>query len=178
MNAAGGERPLLEAVAAGSRAAFAELVDRHQQAVRAFLRRVCIESQDIDDIAQEAFLVAWSQAGRYRGQASERTWLCAIAWRKARDAARSAGRRRQRDTHFAEVATAERGDTVGAEDRMAVLDALAGLPLDQRAALALCLGGDFTIAEAAEVLSLPRGTVASHLSRGRAKLLIALGETP
>jgi len=41
---------------------------------------------DADDLAQETFLAAWSQAGRFRGGASVRTWLCAIAWRKAKSA--------------------------------------------------------------------------------------------
>jgi RNA polymerase sigma-70 factor (ECF subfamily) len=49
------------------------------------------------------------------------------------------------------------------------------LPDDQRAALALCLGQDFTHAEAAEILKLPLGTVKSHVTRGRARLQAALG---
>jgi len=49
------------------------------------------------------------------------------------------------------------------------------LPEDQRAALALCIGQEFTHGEAAEILGLPLGTVKSHVIRGRARLQAALG---
>ncbi len=173
------EPELLARAAAGSNRAFAEIVDQHQQAVRTFLRRVCSERSDIDDIAQETFLAAWAQAGRYRGGASIRTWLCAIAWRKARDAARASGRRRTRDHAFAESQRLSRqGPCADSADLIAVRQALMSLPLAQRAALALCLGGEFSNAEAAEILSLPLGTVRSHVQRGRARLLQALGGEP
>ena len=49
------------------------------------------------------------------------------------------------------------------------------LPEEQRAAVALCLAGDFSHAEAAESLGLPLGTVKSHVARGRVKLLEMIG---
>ena len=51
---------LVAAARAGSDNAFARLVDRHQQAVRSFLRRVSGHEADADDLAQETFLAAWS----------------------------------------------------------------------------------------------------------------------
>jgi RNA polymerase sigma-70 factor (ECF subfamily) len=53
---------------------------------------------------------------------------------------------------------------------------MADLPPDQRACVALCLAADFSHAEAAEALGLPLGTVKSHVTRGRTRLLQALGE--
>lgn len=58
---------------------------------------------------------------------------------------------------------------------MALKGALASLPMEQRAAVVLCLSEDFSHAEAAEALNLPLGTVKSHVARGRAKLLSVLG---
>lgn len=66
----------------------------------------------------------------------------------------------------------------GVEDALALRQALATLPIAQRAAIALCLGGEFTHAEAAAILKLPTGTVHSHVARGRAILLECLKETP
>ena len=63
------------------------------------------------------------------------------------------------------------------EDKIALADAMAALPEDQRAAVALCLGEGFSHGEAAEILNMPLGTVKSHVTRGRARLLAALGET-
>ncbi|MEO6379957.1 MAG: sigma factor, partial [Caulobacteraceae bacterium] len=51
---------LVVAARAGSRAALSTLIDRHQQAVRAFLRRVAASRDDADDLAQETFLAACS----------------------------------------------------------------------------------------------------------------------
>ena len=53
--------------------------------------------------------------------------------------------------------------------------AMGDLPLEQRACVALCLAGEFSHAEAADALKLPLGTVKSHVARGRARLLQALG---
>ncbi len=145
----------------------------HQQAVRSFLRRALDDPADADDIAQETFLAAWSRLWRYRGEASFRSWLCAIAWNKAQSMRRSRGRERRR-----EAALEPPGPEGGcAELRLDLDRAMAALPADQRAAVALCLAADFSHAEAAETLGLPLGTIKSHVQRGRAKLLQALGES-
>ena len=53
--------------------------------------------------------------------------------------------------------------------------ALAALPIEQRAAVVLCLIQDFSHAEAARILGAPLGTVKSHVARGKARLLAVLG---
>ena len=166
---------LMAEIRDGSGRAFNVLIDRHQQAVRAFLHRLLGDAADADDVAQETFLAAWTHARSYRGQATVRTWLCGIAWRKAKGAQRSWARRRTRDTvHASDAAPA---DVEGApiEDRLAVKRALMALPLEQRAAVTLCLVCGCSHAEAAEILGAPLGTVKSHVARGRARLLDALG---
>jgi RNA polymerase sigma-70 factor (ECF subfamily) len=160
---------LLAAVRDGSARAFNTLIDRHQQAVRIFLRRLT-SFEDADDIAQETFLAAWMQAGSYKGEASVRSWLFAIAWRKAKGAHRSRFRLWRRDAAYHEAAAGESAAGSPAEDRIALDQGLAQLPVDQRAALTLCLGLGLTHAEAAEALDLPLGTVKSHVLRGRERL--------
>lgn len=166
---------LLEAARRGSPVAFGRLVERHQRAVRAFLRRACGDATEAEDLAQETFITAWDLIGRFRGEATVRTWFCGIAWRKLMTARRSWFRSRRRDAAYLETESLERGEGAGAEDRIALEQALAGLPIDQRAAVALCLGGDFSHAEAADVLGLPLGTVKSHVTRGKARLMQSLG---
>jgi RNA polymerase sigma-70 factor (ECF subfamily) len=56
------------------------------------------------------------------------------------------------------------------EDRLAVRRALLALPLEQRAAVTLCLVCGFSHAEAAEIIGAPLGTVKSHVLRGRERL--------
>lgn len=85
---------LMAEIRDGSDRAFNVLIDRRQQAVRAFLYRLLGDAADADDMAQETFLEAWTHARSYRGQADVRSWLCGIAWRKAKGAQRSWARRR------------------------------------------------------------------------------------
>lgn len=57
------------------------------------------------------------------------------------------------------------------EDRLAVKRALQALPIEQRAAVTLCLVCGFSHSEAAGILGAPLGTVKSHVLRGRERLL-------
>jgi RNA polymerase sigma-70 factor (ECF subfamily) len=51
------------------------------------------------------------------------------------------------------------------------------LPMEQRAAVTLCLVCDFSHAEAAAILRTPLGTVKSHVLRGRERLREAMERT-
>jgi RNA polymerase sigma-70 factor (ECF subfamily) len=168
------EARLIAASRRGESRAFASLVDANQHAVRGFLRRFTGDGLDGDDIAQEAFVTAWARLDRFKGQSSFRSWVIGIGYRIARDARRANVRAALRDRAWLEAQHAE-GDAP-LEDKLALADAMAQLPEDQRAAVALCLGEGFSHGEAAEILSMPLGTVKSHVMRGRARLLAALGE--
>ena len=155
---------------AGSADAFGRLVHLHQQGLRAFLRR--LSPNDADDLAQETFVFAWEQIGRFDPARSFRPWLFGIGWRKYREGRRSWLRLLTREGKAAAP------DTSHAPDpglKMDLLKATQSLAPEQRAAVLLCLGAEFTHAEAAEVLALPLGTVKSHIARGREKLAAALG---
>jgi RNA polymerase sigma-70 factor, ECF subfamily len=164
---------LIDQIRDGSERAFNVLIDRHQQAVRGFLRRLLADASDADDLAQETFMVAWTRPGSYRGDASVRSWLCAIAWRKARDAQRAWFRRRAREARWA--ADVEQIAAAPSPESALVFRALAALPIEQRAAVVLCVIQNFSHAEAAAILGAPLGTVKSHVARGKARLLAALG---
>ena len=168
-----GDDTLVAAVRDGSERAFNVLVDRHQQAVRTFLRGIT-SWDDADDLAQETFLAVWTHARNFRG-GNVRAWLFSIAWRKAKGAQRRWFRWRRRDSDYHGSAAPTRD--LGAEDRLAVRQALAALPLPQRAAIVLHLGCGLTHPETAEALALPLGTVKSHILRGRDRLRDALGES-
>ena len=172
------DRVLLAEARAGSRLALSRLIDRHQQAVRAFLRRVAADREDADDLAQETFVTAWSQLARWRGQSTVRAWLLGIAWRKSRSAGRSLFRRMARDNAWADAEALSPATGAAQEDRIALDRALKQLNPQQRAAVALCLAEDYSHAEAAEILGLPLGTVKSQVLRGRARLLELLEGRP
>jgi RNA polymerase sigma-70 factor (ECF subfamily) len=133
--------------------------------LRSFLARVA--GSDADDLAQEAFVRAWSRAGDYRGQGSYAAWVMGIGWRLFLDQRRTARRR--------EGLAANEDVPVSVDPRPAgdaAIDAerlLAGLSPQERAALTLCFGHGWSHGEAAAIMGVPLGTLKSLVLRGRAK---------
>lgn len=165
---------LVSRALAGSDAAFSRLVERHQAVVRGFLRRMLGGGwAEADDVAQDAFLAAWRGLRSLKDPEGVRAWLCGIAWRKAQDRIRASRRGAARDSAWLETVEPPAG--VSPEDRLAVAAAMADLPEDVRACVALCLADGWSHGEASMALGLPLGTVKSHVARGRARLLKALG---
>lgn len=164
---------LVRQARAGSQAAFARLVAIHEKPLRGFLRKS--GWIDADDIAQEAFVAAWAGLRKLRDENGFRAWLYGVAWRKALTQRRGAQRAAARDEVWRGEQALEAAPEVSAEDRVALETALATLPEDQRACVTLCLGQGWSHAEVAEVLGLPLGTVKSHVTRGRERLLSVLG---
>jgi len=163
------DHDLIVKARSGSDAGFAALVDRHQQAVRNFLRKIVPNSHEADDLAQETFLAAWSSLSKLEDGAKFQTWVMGIAWRKAKMTARSAVRTRERDHAWSET---QDGSQKGVNElALALKQALEQLSPDQRAAVALCLGEGWSHGDAAKALEIPLGTLKSHVNRGRAKLM-------
>jgi RNA polymerase sigma factor (sigma-70 family) len=169
------EARLIGLARGGDLRAFGRLVDAHQPAVRAFLRRLVGNAADADDLAQEAFARTWTVLSRFEGASSLRSFICGVAFQYWRRERRATMRRQAREESYADLAETETTPPARAAQALALRRAMEELPEDQRAALALCLGQDFTHAEAAEILKLPLGTVKSHVTRGRARLQAALG---
>jgi len=151
------------------RAAFGELVRRHQPVIRGFLRRMLGGNRDLaDDLAQETFIKAHRGMRGFRGGAAFPAWLCAIATNELR----AEWRRRKRRAEFSEDEAGEERATQAAEPGLQrdIGAGLARLSEAQRAALVLCFEHGFTHDEAAAALGCPVGTLKSHVARGKARL--------
>lgn len=164
---------LVRQARAGSEVAFARLVAIHEKPLRGFLRKS--GWIDADDIAQEAFVAAWSDLPRLRDDAGFRAWLYGVAWKKALSQRRGAQRAAARDEAWRGEQDLEAAAEVAAEDRLALETALATLPEDQRACVTLCLGQAWSHAEVSDALGIPLGTVKSHVTRGRERPRTAAG---
>jgi RNA polymerase sigma factor (sigma-70 family) len=166
------------------RHAFAELVKRHQSAVRACLRKLTAGNHALaDDLAQETFVLAWRNLASFRQEARFSTWLYRIATNAWLAHARK--RREEllgdRDDDVADEDDAAAPDDGGGGDhaRAATLKidmerALATLSDAERAAIVQCYHNDLSHEEAAYVLGCPVGTVKTHVLRGKQKLKRAL----
>jgi RNA polymerase sigma-70 factor, ECF subfamily len=166
---------LLRAHVAGDPAAFAELVRRHRDRLWAVALRTIGDREEAADALQDALLSAHRGAARFRGDSAVTTWLHRIVVNSCLDRIR----RRQShptvplpdgDSGPEPVAPAHDHDTA-----LVVRQALAALPVEQRAALVLVDVQGYPVAEAAEILGVAEGTVKSRCARGRARMAITLG---
>lgn len=160
------------------RDAFAELVARHQSAVRALLRRLCAGDAALaDDLAQETFWQAHRALSGFRGEARFATWLYRIAYNQFLADAR----RREplwADDDADPDAVPDPASPLATQMAMK-LDleaALARLPVPQRAAIVQCYYHDLSHEEAAFVLDCPVGTVKTNVRRGRERLRLLLAD--
>jgi RNA polymerase sigma-70 factor, ECF subfamily len=175
---------LLRAHVAGDPDAFAELFRRHRDRLWAVALRTLADREDAADALQDALLSAHRAAPGFRGDAAVTTWLHRIVVNACLD------RIRRRQAHPAVplpdgTRPAEPGRWRGGVEPAApavdhdtvlvVRQALAELPIEQRAALVLVDVQGYPVAEVAAILGVAEGTVKSRCARGRAKLAVMLG---
>jgi len=161
----------------GDRDAFGELVRRRQAWLRGLMLRSSGDPSLADDLAQQAFVVAFRRLRQLRDNRRFGAWLKQLAineWLqhlRRRDALSLA-----EDWDLPEVAAGSDPSLVRDLD-----SALATLPAAVRLCLVLVYQEQMTHAETAAATSLPLGTVKSHVRRGAAvlrRLLVDYEETP
>jgi RNA polymerase sigma-70 factor, ECF subfamily len=176
---------LLRDHVAGDRDAFAELVRRHRDRLWAVALRTLGDREEAADALQDALLSAHRAAARFRGDSAVTTWLHRIVVNACLDRAR---RRQSHPTvplpdgsrHAEQDGTGPpvpepAAPAVDHDTALVVREALAQLPVEQRAALVLVDLQGYSVAEVAELLGVAEGTVKSRCSRGRARLAVLLG---
>ncbi len=173
----------------GDASAFGELVLRHKSAVyRAALAAGA--PSDADDVAQEAFVLAYTRLRSFRGSASFKTWLLTITWNQAINRRRANTRwwRRIVGIEDAEPGAASGGTTGAAsfvasgfsdagatpeqlaaagELRRDIRQAIARLPHKLRDALLLAQSGEHSYQEIGAMLGAPIGTIKWRVSEAR-----------
>jgi RNA polymerase sigma-70 factor, ECF subfamily len=161
---------LLRRLAKGDARALETLYQRHAAALFGYLLSLNQERTAAEEVLQDTFLAAWHAAGRFRGGASVRTWLFAIARRQARDRGRRHHPTTTDDDDYLAVADPAPGPEQAALDRAELRDLVAGInelgPL-HREVLALVFVHELSYAEAAQVLEVPIGTIRSRLNAAR-----------
>jgi RNA polymerase sigma-70 factor (ECF subfamily) len=171
------EADLLVKAAAGNPSAVRALLDGYGDALYGFLyARVGGHAPVAEDLLQETFIEAVRSASTFRGEASLKTWLCAIARRRLSrhyEAERKAAVMRAGLT-----LVPERGDDKGTdfERRDEITRALGVLPALHRQVLVMKYLDDRSVEEIAEELGRSRVQVQSLLQRARAGLRDELGD--
>lgn len=181
---------LLRAHVDGDPEAFGILFARHRDRLWAVALRTMGNPEDAADGLQDGMVAAYRRAGSFRGEAAVTTWLHRVVVNACLDRIRAMKVRRadplpddleeygDRGTADATTAGGDEGDpaeaAVRGERRQLVLDALARLPAEQRAALVLVDMEGYPVSEVALMLDCAEGTVKSRCSRGRARLATSL----
>jgi RNA polymerase sigma-70 factor (ECF subfamily) len=169
---------LLKQAKAGDDEAFARLVDRHKDALIAYLTRLTGDRTKAEDLAQEAFLRVYE-----RSSYEERGLFKAYLFRIATNLLRSQQRRAQRWERLRNLIRSQSGfrtepsqerRLLRLEAREALGRALAALPLHYREPLVLHDIDGWRYQEISEALGCREGTVKSRIHRGRRLLREAL----
>lgn len=180
---------LLQRAATGDRLALAGFIRASQADVWRFCAHL-VDPASADDLTQEVYVRAMRSMHRFRGDASAKTWLFAVA----RNVAADEIRRRQRRRRFESVtslADAQRpgtdphgrridGQRADADAQQPEVDAwplqelIDQLEPDRREAFVLTQQLGFSYRDAAATIGVPIGTVRSRVARGREQLIRAL----
>ena len=153
----------------GNKRAFDALLRKYQSQVRRFLLGLTVgDSQLADDLAQETFIKAYMNIGKFRGLSSFSTWIMRIAYNTHYDYLRTHHQTEDADTPA--VAARSGGTTADCALGMDILKALATLKPEERTCITLQLIEGQPIDKIASITGMTSGTVKSHLHRGKEKL--------
>ena len=174
------EQRWIAAARNGDQESFEKLVRLYEKRVFSLTSRMCRNSADAEEAAQEAFLAAWQALPAFRGDASFATGLYRLVSNACVDILRREGRHQVMagpslddeesspeppDKSPSPHALAER-----AELRRQIEAGLAALPPEYRQVLILREIHQCTYDEIAQICSIDLGTVKSRINRGRKRL--------
>ena len=173
------DQELVKRVQSGDKRAFDLLVLKYQHKIVNLISRYLRDSNDVQDVAQEAFIKAYRALPRFRGDSAFYTWIYRIAINTAKNHLVSKGRRPpasdidamdaeqyEDSMNIRENATPER---LLLKDEMekVVFGAIEDLPDDLRTAITLRELEGLSYEEIAEAMDCPVGTVRSRIFRAR-----------
>ena len=173
------DQQLVERVQKGDKRAFDMLVIKYQHKIFGLISRYVKDSDEVQDVAQEAFVKAYRALPKFRGDSAFYTWLYRIAINTAKNYL--VARNRRPPGSDIDVADAEYFDgpsalkdiespehqLYGEELRAVVQDAIKLLPEDLRSALTLREFDGLSYEDIAAVMDCPVGTVRSRIFRAR-----------
>jgi RNA polymerase sigma-70 factor, ECF subfamily len=167
---------LVAGARAGEREAFSALVAAHLRA--AYLTALAIVGRpgDAEDVAQDAFLIAFEKLDTCREPARFSGWLLRIVRNRALNWVDQ--RRHREGAGFGEQDGADRGESTGNDPglKKRLLEALSGLTTVQREIVLLHDLEEWTHGEIAQALEISETTCRQHLFQGRRKMRVKLSD--
>lgn len=177
------DHDLLHKWRGGDKQAGLELFERHYDGISRFFHSKV--GPQCDDLIQDTFTGCLEGLERFRGDASVRTLLFAIARNKLYSYYAQRERDQQRfDPHtlsLHDMGVSPSSASVSRPEHKLLLEALKRLPLETQAMLELHYWERMSVSEIAKVFELPVGTVKSRMRKGRQDLeglIDELGRNP
>ncbi len=166
---------LVVASKAGDQDAFAQLVQRHQRRVFNLVFRMLQQYEEANEVTQETFLAAWQGLPSFRGDARFSTWLYRIAYncslkqleQRKRDIALQVAVQAEQSLQHESCDERAEAEMEAHERQVLVREHLSMLPAKYRIVLVLRHLQELTYEEMAEILTMPIGTIKTHLFRAR-----------
>jgi len=178
------EAILVEQACHGDVNAYDVLVRRYQALATRAAYLILGDAAEAEDAAQEAFVKAYYALARFQASRPFRPWLLRIVTNEAHNRHAADSRRAALMLRAAEIqgdgeaSISPEAASLHAEQRTALLRALAALTADDRLIIIYRYFLDLSEAEMADTLDCPRGTVKSRLARARGRLRATLGDNP
>jgi RNA polymerase sigma-70 factor (ECF subfamily) len=159
----------------GDQEAFAQLVQRYQRLVFNLVYRMLHQYEEATEITQETFLAAWQGLPSFRGDARFPTWLYRIAYNcslkqlelRKRDRALQVALEAKKTLENVNDEQRENAELDARDRQILIQEHLSHLPSKYRIVLILRHLQDMTYEEMAEILTMPIGTIKTHLFRAR-----------
>ena len=179
MTAAETDQQLVARVQKGDARAFDMLVLKYQHKIFGLISRYVHDADEVQDVAQEAFIKAYRTLPRFRGDSAFYTWLYRIAINTAKNHLVSRSRRPPgTDVDVDDAEYYEGGGALrdienpenalfGAELKAVVEQAIGDLPDDLRTAVTLREFDGLSYEDIADIMDCPVGTVRSRIFRAR-----------
>ena len=164
---------LIESIGKGDRRAMVSLFIRHNVRIHRFVMRLTGKTAIAEDVVSEVFLDIWRGAAQFSGRSNVSTWLLGIARNKTMSVLR-----RRTETPLDYDAAIELVDDMDDPEVVAdrasrgavVRRCLMRLPPPLREIVDLIYYHEKTVAEVAEIVGIPPGTVKTRMFHARSRL--------
>lgn len=157
---------------AGDRQAFAGLVEAYWDRLYRWLYHLTHDRHTAEDLAQEAFLKAFSNLDRFQAGTNFQAWLFRIAYNRFVNHYRRAARTRQPlPPQLVAGGPTPLEEAVGREVEQTLARAVGRLPNEFRAALLLRVEEGMSFKEIARILEITEETARWRVFKARQKLM-------
>ncbi len=162
--------------------AFTGFVEQHQASLRAYVRVIGVAASSVDDIAQEAFLVAFRELERFDSDEDFGKWLRGIARNIVRNEMRKNARQSRIMNHsltehlISEAESASKVTSFEDKEFAALRDCLESLPKKSRQMISMRYVDEWNASVLADQFGMTATAVRLALMRVRAKLKVCMDQ--